>query len=222
MTYEPPSEPLLAPEDEVVDVDAAAIGAAVDEALRATPLVVSIGASEVNIDLDASAIGVAVDESLRETALPVSGPLTDTELRATAVPVSGPLTDTELRETALPVSGPLTDTELRATAVPVLLKDLSTNLVPNSTQADQTLTVDGTVGGVQFAALHADTTHVVLDVQVNDVRVTFDGSAPTATNGHLIPFGAGGIVWSKALAVAAKWIRVTGSSTIHLSQLKLS
>lgn len=101
----------------------------------------------------------------------------------------------------------------------VLIPFAPSNIVPNSTQADQALTVDGTAGGVQFSALHADTTHVVLDVQTNDVRVTFDNSAPTATNGHLIPFGST-MVWSKALAAASKWIRVTGSATVHLSQLK--
>lgn len=92
-------------------------------------------------------------------------------------------------------------------------------LIPNGTQADQALTVDSTSGGVQFSAFHVDTTHVVMDVQTNDVRVTFDGSAPTATSGHLIPFGST-MVWSKALAAASKWICITGSATIHLSQLK--
>lgn len=93
-------------------------------------------------------------------------------------------------------------------------------LVPNSTQADQALTVDATAGGVKFASLHADTTAVEFDVQTADVRVTFDGSAPTSTNGHLLPVGYSDI-WPKAKATAAKFIRTGGTSAvIHASQLK--
>ena len=91
---------------------------------------------------------------------------------------------------------------------------------PNGTQADQTLTVDDTAGGVQFAALHADTTQVFWDCQAAPVRVTFDGSAPTSSNGHLIQPGDSG-VWSKALAAAAKFIRAGATSAvIQASQLK--
>jgi hypothetical protein len=94
------------------------------------------------------------------------------------------------------------------------------NLVPNSTEADQALTVDATAGGVQFAAFHADTTHVEWDCQTAQIRVTFDNSAPTATNGHLIEIGATGI-WPKAKASAAKFIRTGGvSGVLHASQLK--
>lgn len=93
------------------------------------------------------------------------------------------------------------------------------NLIPNGVQADQALAVDDTVGGVQFAAFHADTTHVIIDVQTNDVMVTFDGSAPTSTNGHMIPAEAN-MVWPKALASAAKWIQVSAAATVHASQLK--
>lgn len=105
---------------------------------------------------------------------------------------------------------------MRAVTVPLN----PSNLVPNSTQADQALTVDATAGGVQFAAFHADTTHVILDVQTAQVRVTFDGSAPTATDGHILEAGDWG-TWSKALAVAAKFIRTGATSaTIHCSQTK--
>jgi hypothetical protein len=50
--------------------------------------------------------------------------------------------------------------------------------------------------------------------------VTFDNSAPTTTNGHIINPGDSG-VWAKALATAAKFIRTGASSaTIHASQMK--
>lgn len=91
---------------------------------------------------------------------------------------------------------------------------------PNGAQADQALTVDATAGGVQFAAFHADTTQVFWDCQDAPCRVTFDGSAPTTTNGHLIQPGDSGI-WTKALAAAAKFIRTGATSgLIHASQLK--
>jgi len=93
-------------------------------------------------------------------------------------------------------------------------------LEPNSAQADQALTVDATAGGVQFSAFHADTTQVFWSSESAQCRVTFDGSAPTTTNGHLIEDGSSGI-WSKALATAAKFIRTGAVSvTISASQLK--
>lgn len=94
-------------------------------------------------------------------------------------------------------------------------------LIPNGTQADQRLTVDNTTGGVQFAAFHADTTHIFWTSETADVRVTFDGSTPTAANGHVIPAGSSG-VWRRELAQAARFIRNGAvSAVIHASQLKL-
>ena len=63
-----------------------------------------------------------------------------------------------------------------------------TNLYPKPTPGatDQTLSVDDTAGGKQFAAFNSLTKYVVLDVQVSDVRVTYDDSAPTSTNGHIL------------------------------------
>lgn len=106
-------------------------------------------------------------------------------------------------------------------ALPVGIENAEINAwVPNGVQADQALTVDATAGGVQFAAFHADTTEVFWDCQAAQCRVTFDGSAPTAANGHLLQPGDSG-VWSKALAAAAKFIRTGATSgLIHASQLK--
>jgi hypothetical protein len=80
--------------------------------------------------------------------------------------------------------------------------------------------VDATAGGVQLAALHADTTHVFWSNETAPCRVTFDGSGPTTTNGHLINIGDSG-VWSKAMAAAAKFIRTGAvSAVVSASQLK--
>lgn len=95
------------------------------------------------------------------------------------------------------------------------------NLVPNSTEADQALTVDATAGGVQLSALHADTTHVFITVHDADIRVTFDSSAPVGgSNGHLLLENSSAI-WPAALAAAAKFIRnASTSAVVHVSQLK--
>jgi hypothetical protein len=108
--------------------------------------------------------------------------------------------------------GTITDTGMGAVALHTL--------IPNEGAPDQALTVDNTVGGVQFAAFDDGTTHVEWDNQEAQCRVTFDGSAPTATNGHLIEIGATD-VWSVAKAAAAKFVRTTDDNAIiHASQLR--
>jgi hypothetical protein len=89
---------------------------------------------------------------------------------------------------------------------------------PNPNANDQALTVDATVGGVQFAALHTDTDYVVLDIQDNNARATFDGSAPTASNGHLLVKEQGLITLSANVAKAMKMIRVSSNAIIHLTE----
>lgn len=103
----------------------------------------------------------------------------------------------------------------------VQVSDAAHNLVPNSTEADQALTVDATAGGVQLSALHADTTHVFITVHDADIRVTFDSSAPVGgSNGHLLLENSSAI-WPAALAAAAKFIRnASTSAVVHVSQLK--
>lgn len=99
-------------------------------------------------------------------------------------------------------------------------EDAAASLVPNGTKEDQRLTVDGTAGGVQFSAFDPQTTHVYLTVENAQCRVTFDGSAPTSTNGHILnPYYAA--YWPVARAAAAKFIR-TGSTSgvIHASEMK--
>jgi hypothetical protein len=95
-----------------------------------------------------------------------------------------------------------------------------TNLYPKPTPGatDQTLSVDDTAGGKQFAAFNSLTKYVVLDVQVSDVRVTYDDSAPTSTNGHIL-FAGRSYTWSKQAATAAKFIEdSTVTATIHASE----
>jgi hypothetical protein len=80
------------------------------------------------------------------------------------------------------------------------------NFTLNTAAAEQTLVVDDTVGGVQFAALHANTTHVLITAEGGEMRFTLRGAAPTWTSGHRI-FPHDAWIIEKAMAVAAKFIR---------------
>ena len=80
------------------------------------------------------------------------------------------------------------------------------NMDLNTAASEQTLVVDDTAGGVQFAALHADTTHVMFTARGGEMCFTLRGAAPTSTTGHRM-FPHDGIVWRKATAAAAKFIR---------------
>ena len=84
--------------------------------------------------------------------------------------------------------------------------------------ADQRLTVDSTSGGLQFTAYtQAYVVTVEIDVQTADVMVTFDGSAPTTTNGHRLYQGQC-CSWSSARFNGAKFIAATATSAaVHAS-----
>lgn len=84
----------------------------------------------------------------------------------------------------------------------------------NSPIADQRLTVDSTAGGVQGTPYtEASVTLVDLDVQDADVMVTFDGSAPTTTNGHRLYVGVA-VTWAVSRFNNAKFIRQGATSGI--------
>ena len=86
------------------------------------------------------------------------------------------------------------------------------NVNPNGTPENLSAATSGS--GVSFAAFHIDTDYVVIDVQDNNVIVTFDGSAPTASNGHLLVKEQGLIVLSKNAAKGAKFLGSGGTSVI--------
>jgi len=104
-----------------------------------------------------------------------------------------------------------------------------TNLypIPSGTANDHRLTVDDTSGGVQFSdsgkddntrAFDSLTKYIAMDVQDADVFMTFDGSAPTTSNGHKL-FAGRSYTFSKEAAVKAKFIQAGGTSAkIHASQ----
>lgn len=81
--------------------------------------------------------------------------------------------------------------------------------------AGQQLTVDATAGGVAITTPYTQdyVQTVEWDVQDADVYVTFDGTTPSATNGHWLRVGQSG-TWSRDRTNAAKFIRVTGTSGV--------
>jgi len=93
-----------------------------------------------------------------------------------------------------------------------------TNLypIPNGTVTGENLAVS--TSAVQFAAFDSDTKYVMIDVQDDSVYVTFDGSTPSATNGHILLKEKGLLVLSSAAGKAAKFLQVTGAAVVHVSQ----
>lgn len=88
---------------------------------------------------------------------------------------------------------------------------------PTPGVADQRLTVAGTV--VTLSAFSTASTAVFVDFQDATVMVTFDGSDPSATNGHRFEPGSSA-TWTVRTAVAARFIRQGASSgVVHASEL---
>jgi hypothetical protein len=80
------------------------------------------------------------------------------------------------------------------------------NFTLNPAADEQELMVDDTVGGVQFSAFHANTTHVLISLSGGEVYYTLRGAAPLWNKGHrAFPHDA----WpmEKSMAAAAKFIR---------------
>jgi len=90
------------------------------------------------------------------------------------------------------------------------------NVNPNGNPENLEAITTGT--GAFFGPLHIDTDYVVIDVQDNNVLVTFDGSAPTASNGHLLVKEQGLIVLSRNAAKGAKFLGSGGTSIIQSTE----
>lgn len=90
---------------------------------------------------------------------------------------------------------------------------------PNGTNADARLTVSSSAVALSSAMTYASNTEfIVWDVQDNDIMVTFDGSTPTASNGHRLYVGDKD-TWHVNTARAAQFIRAGSSDgTFHASQ----
>lgn len=84
---------------------------------------------------------------------------------------------------------------------------------PQSTETDATLAVSSTAVAFAAADLAATCSYVRLQVQGDNVRVTYDGSDPTASNGEIVAVGQTA-VFSRAVVLAMKFIRVTNDAVV--------
>lgn len=88
-------------------------------------------------------------------------------------------------------------------------------LVATPGATHQKITVSNSVK--QIGALQAQTEYVLVTVDSNNVRVTFDGADPASDDGHLLTAPYTGM-WSRARAVAAKFIRVSADALLFVSE----
>jgi hypothetical protein len=85
---------------------------------------------------------------------------------------------------------------------------LIVNLYPKPTgEADQRLTVSTTPVTLTENWTAANTKYLLIDIQTADVYVTFDGSVPSSTNGHLFKTTGQPFFWSREAARVARFIR---------------
>jgi hypothetical protein len=82
----------------------------------------------------------------------------------------------------------------------------------------RTLSVSGTATNFIVAALNPNTSHIYWTLDGADVRLTIDGSNPTASDGHVFKGGNSGI-WSAGWAKNAKVIAVSGTGVFTISEL---
>lgn len=80
----------------------------------------------------------------------------------------------------------------------------------------QELTVSSTAVQLDTTKFGTVAREIVWSVETDSVRVTFDGTAPTASHGHLLPAGASG-TWSVETASAARFLTTGADATIVAS-----
>jgi len=98
-------------------------------------------------------------------------------------------------------------------------QNVTANLIPVSGVSDRAVTAGAVAGPLIVAALNENTQVVYWTLTGANARVTFDGSAPTASNGHQYANGASG-EWSPIRAQAARIIREAGTDAVfHITEM---
>jgi hypothetical protein len=94
---------------------------------------------------------------------------------------------------------------------------LVVNLYPSPTgETDERLAVSTAAVALANTWSSSKTKYLLIDIQGDDVMVTFDGSTPTATNGHLFKKLTPPFFWNKSTALAARFIRAaTTDASVH-------
>jgi hypothetical protein len=93
----------------------------------------------------------------------------------------------------------------------IYVRNLEQDLIPIAA-TQQTATVGNTAAACPAIKSNL-CSHVLITVVTDAIRVTFDGSTPTSSAGHLIAAGASE-TWSRAKHAAAKTIRVTNDAQL--------
>ena len=106
------------------------------------------------------------------------------------------------------------------------INNLSSDMRPTASLAgvaiaDQSLTVAGTSAAMIATTLNDNTNYVFWTLTGADAYFTLDNSDPVGgSNGHFVAANASG-VWSREMAIAAKWIREGATSArLHISELQ--
>lgn len=98
-------------------------------------------------------------------------------------------------------------------------QNVSANMVPVSGVSDRSVTAGAAASAFIVAALSEQTTVVYWTLTGANARVTFDGSDPTASNGHQYVNGATQ-EWSPIRAQAARIIREAGTDAVfHITEM---
>ena len=94
---------------------------------------------------------------------------------------------------------------------------LVVNLYPSPTgEADERLSVSTAAVSLTNSWSSSKTKYLLIDIQGDDVMVTFDGSTPTSTNGHLFKKLTPPFFWNKSTALAARFIRAASTdASVH-------
>jgi hypothetical protein len=91
-------------------------------------------------------------------------------------------------------------------------------VIAQSGTTHRNLTIASVAAPFIGTALNANTSHVYWTLAGADMRMTIDGTNPTASDGHIIKDGNSGI-WSKTWAESARVIAVSGSGIFTISEL---
>lgn len=98
-------------------------------------------------------------------------------------------------------------------------QNVSANLIPVSGVLDRSVTAGAAASAFIVDALNEQTLVVYWTLTGANARVTFDGSDPTASNGHQYVNGATG-EWHPIRAQAAKIIREAGTDAVfHVTEM---
>lgn len=85
--------------------------------------------------------------------------------------------------------------------------------IPQNSATHAQNTVSNSAEAVVDFTLSSGTTHVLVQFNGADARVTFDGTSPTATKGFVYKDGASAY-WTRQMAVAAKAIRKDSTDVV--------